>query len=140
MLLRDLLALYRVRERQAAGLPAASDLPNLTIRYRDYAVWEQETLTPQRLDAQLRFWRQYLAGFETLRLPADFQRPELLDYRGANHRFQIGSQVSSELRQLARELHVSLFSVLVERVLPHAALLLLPGRHRHRHARRQSEP
>lgn len=96
VLLRDLSALLE-------GRP----LPTLPISYRDYAAWERTHLDEAD---HLRFWRAHLFGAVTLRLPIDFRRPELPDYRGANHRFQIDARA---VRKFASGLRVSVSSVLL---------------------------
>ena len=60
-----------------------------------------------------KFWQRYLAGFETVQLPTVYARRAVPDHRGANSRFQIDARTTADLRRLARELRVSLFSVLL---------------------------
>ncbi|MFC4125877.1 non-ribosomal peptide synthase/polyketide synthase [Nocardia rhizosphaerae] len=119
----DLMTAYAAR--RAGSVPAWAPLP---IQYADYTLWQHEMLgtatDPTSTAAgQLAFWRRELAGLgEQLELPADRPRPEESSFRGGVHRFQIDSDLHSELRELARKHEATLFSTL------HAALAVLLAR------------
>ncbi|WP_446225543.1 non-ribosomal peptide synthase/polyketide synthase [Nocardia sp. IBHARD005] len=119
----DLMAAYAAR--RAGTTPTWAPLP---IQYADYALWQHENLgdaaDPESLaHTQLAFWRRGLAGLpEQLDLPTDRPRPVESTYRGAVHRFQIDSDLHSELRELARKHEATLFSTV------HAALAVLLAR------------
>ncbi|MFD4355049.1 non-ribosomal peptide synthase/polyketide synthase [Nocardia sp. NPDC058518] len=119
----DLMAAYAARREGAT--PTWAPLP---IQYADYALWQHENLgdatDPESLaHTQLAFWRRGLAGLpEQLDLPTDRPRPVESTYRGAVHRFQIDSDLHSELRELARKHEATLFSTV------HAALAVLLAR------------
>src|SRR6185437_5311362 len=91
VLLRELAALYRQR---ASGEP--SGLAQLPVQFADYAIWERARLTDAppngtgpdnartdggqpapahpngaRADEAVRYWREVMDGFETVRFPAD---------------------------------------------------------------------
>ncbi|MEV0331556.1 non-ribosomal peptide synthase/polyketide synthase [Nocardia sp. NPDC050717] len=119
----DLMTAYAARRDGAA--PAWRPLP---VQYADYTLWQDEILgaaaDPASLaHAQLAFWRRELAGLpEQLELPTDRPRPDESSFRGAVHRFQIDSDLHSELRELARKHEATLFSTV------HAALAVLLSR------------
>ncbi|MFE6919900.1 non-ribosomal peptide synthase/polyketide synthase [Nocardia sp. NPDC057663] len=119
----DLMTAYAARRDGTA--PAWSPLP---IQYADYALWQDENLgeatDPTSLaHTQLAFWRRGLAGLpEQLELPTDRPRPAESSFRGGVHRFQIDSDLHSELRELARKHEATLFSTV------HAALAVLLSR------------
>ena len=50
-------------------------LPELPIQYADFSVWQREWLQGTILQKQLQYWKQSLAGIQTLELPTDRQRP-----------------------------------------------------------------
>ena len=54
---REFTTLY---EAFTAGLP--NPLPPLPIQYADFAQWQREWLQGERLDTQLAYWKQQLAG------------------------------------------------------------------------------
>ncbi|WP_436520727.1 amino acid adenylation domain-containing protein [Actinoplanes sp. HUAS TT8] len=59
------------------------ELPPIELRYADFAVWQQEELSLDRLGPELDYWRRQLAGLPTIELPADRPRPAERDGRGA---------------------------------------------------------
>jgi natural product biosynthesis luciferase-like monooxygenase protein/amino acid adenylation domain-containing protein/non-ribosomal peptide synthase protein (TIGR01720 family) len=106
---RDLQAYY---DYEGLNL-AASILPDLRIQYRDFAVWQREYLTDERLESQVAYWREKLRTYETLQLPTDKPRPSRVSYEGESVVFQIEKEASQGLRALAKALKVSLYSVLL---------------------------
>jgi non-ribosomal peptide synthetase component F len=70
LLVRDLDELYA-----AAVAGRAPRLPDLTLRYRDFAAWHRGWLQSPEVQAQADWWRSQLAGaVEPLELPADRRR------------------------------------------------------------------
>ena len=62
----------------------AAPLPELPVQYADYAVWQREWLSGERLDAELDYWRRQLADAPArLELPTDRPRPAVQTSRGA---------------------------------------------------------
>ncbi|WP_336084315.1 non-ribosomal peptide synthase/polyketide synthase [Nocardia sp. SSK8] len=119
----DLMTAYAAH--RAGTTPAWTPLP---IQYADYALWQDENLgdpadTTSLAHVQLAFWRRGLAGLpEQLDLPTDRPRPAESSFHGGVHRFQIDSDLHSELRELARKHEATLFSTV------HAALAVLLAR------------
>jgi amino acid adenylation domain-containing protein len=70
------------------------------LQYSDYAAWQRDWLRGDVLDAELAWWRQRLAGTETLRLPCDFPRPALQAYRGDRVGVRVSPETGRGLRQL----------------------------------------
>jgi amino acid adenylation domain-containing protein len=71
ILFAELAALYQAF---SAGRP--SPLPELAVQYEDFARWQREQLSGERLERHVRFWRELLAGGdEILDLPTDRPRP-----------------------------------------------------------------
>jgi non-ribosomal peptide synthase protein (TIGR01720 family) len=84
----------------ARGEP--SPLPELSVQYGDYAVWQRGWLRGEALEEQLNYWRQQLRGAATLRLPLDRRRPASQSYRGAAEEFQLGAEETRRLNELSR--------------------------------------
>jgi len=89
------------------------NLPELTIRYRDFAVWQRAYLSGKQLASELAYWKTKLSGFEVLDLPIEKCRSGEINYSGDNLYFLVDSEVSAKLRKLAREYQVSLYSLLL---------------------------
>lgn len=94
---------------RAYGHGAGSDAspPASSIRYSDYALWEQRHLgdpkTPASLHArQLRFWETQLADLPAeIPLPFDRPRPTTPSFSGSQVREWLGEGLSAALRRIA---------------------------------------
>ena len=102
---RELSALYRAF---ATGAP--SPLPELPVRYADYARWQRRWLQGEVLEAQLRYWQRRLAGIPPLLpLPTDRPRAPVQCFRGRALPLAIESRLSADLKILSRRASASLF-------------------------------
>ncbi|MFI2612139.1 amino acid adenylation domain-containing protein [Kitasatospora sp. NPDC018619] len=88
-------------------------LPPLPTRYRDYAAWQREQLTDDRLESELTYWKGVLADVEPLELPTDRPRPAVRTTNGALARFRVPAEVGRALSDLGQRHDGTLFSVLV---------------------------
>jgi amino acid adenylation domain-containing protein len=78
-------------------------LPELSIQYGDYAVWQQDWLRKEDLSADLAYWRGHLAGAPAvLDLPTDRPRPAVQGFRGASHPFELPEPVLGALGALGK--------------------------------------
>src|SRR5262245_18055754 len=98
VLARELGALY---EALAGGREAR--LAPLPVQYADFAVWQREWLSGQRLAEQVAYWREALAGLPALELPLDRPRPAVQAHRGAGFGFEVPAAVAEGLGRVARE-------------------------------------
>src|SRR5262249_22767507 len=98
VLARDLRAAY---ESYAAG--RRPTLPKLPVQYSDFAVWQREQLSGDRLQARLRYWRDTLDGLPELALPLDFPRPAVQAHRGAGLEFALPTGLVEALTRCGRE-------------------------------------
>ncbi len=108
ILLRELGAVYR-----ACLEGHGDDLPDLPVRYADFAAWQRSWLQGENLEAQLGYWRRQLAGAPTLKLPTDRPRSSASSFLGAVHNFRLSAELTSTIRQLARQEGVTLFMTLL---------------------------
>ncbi|MCP9268403.1 amino acid adenylation domain-containing protein, partial [Xenorhabdus sp. XENO-1] len=90
-----------------------SQLPPLEITYGDYARWQRDYLQGEVRERQLAYWQQTLAGYEPLSLPTDRSRPGQVDYQGRDFNFALGSELSHQLRALAKTQETTLYTVLL---------------------------
>ena len=96
----------------AEGKP--SPLPELSIQYADFAVWQREWLQGDRLNAQLNYWQQQLgSNLPVLNLPTDYFRPTKLTYQGAAHSFILSESLTKALKALSQQEGVTLFMTLL---------------------------
>jgi amino acid adenylation domain-containing protein len=91
-----------------------SPLPELPVRYADYAAWQREWLDGAVLERQLAWWRDQLAGAPAvLELPADRPRPALQSFRGARVPIELSPEESDALHAFARAEGATVFMVLL---------------------------
>lgn len=88
-------------------------LPPLEISYMDYAFWQKQRIQGEKREELLSFWKQHLAGFETLNLPVSYKRPAQYDYSGRNHQFRLKTILSDKVRQLARQEETTVYTILL---------------------------
>jgi hypothetical protein len=109
VLVREVAALY-----QAYLEGRESPLPELPVQYADYAQWQREWLSGERLERQLSYWREQLSGAPPLlELPVDRARGAVLSYRGGTQRLELGAEVTAGLKALGRSSGATLFMVLL---------------------------
>jgi hypothetical protein len=108
VIVRELTALY---EAYRKGHP--SPLPELTIQYADYAVWQRQWLQGVVLETQLAYWKSRLSKLTALELPTDRPRPAVRTNHGATQRFVLPMEISNSLYELSRQQGVTLFMVLL---------------------------
>ncbi|MBW8875033.1 MAG: non-ribosomal peptide synthase/polyketide synthase [Acidobacteria bacterium] len=102
--LGTLYAAYRAGER-----PPLPPLPELALQYRDFAVWQRQSLAGPALAAEVDFWRPLASLPALLELPTDRQRPARRSGRGALLPFRVGRRLAAGLSELAREEGATLF-------------------------------
>ncbi|MEV0691702.1 non-ribosomal peptide synthase/polyketide synthase [Streptomyces sp. NPDC050388] len=88
---------------------AAKQLPPLPVSYADYAHWQRGSGT----DEHLAYWKEHLAGLETLDLPTDRPRPAVRTHDGATVRLALPRGVTRRLVQVGRDRQATLFATLV---------------------------
>ena len=91
------------------------ELAPLPIQYPDYSVWQRRWLEESGvLKQQLTYWQEKLAGVpETLDLAADYLRPSVQSFAGANHTFTIDVHLTEQFKRLGQQQGSTLFMVLL---------------------------
>ena len=108
VLLPELAALY---EAFVTGRP--SPLPEPTVQYADFALWQRGRLESQAPAESLAYWRQRLRGIPELALPLDHRRPAVQRFAGARHRLALSPALTTSVRALARRERTSVFMILL---------------------------
>ncbi|MBT7408150.1 MAG: amino acid adenylation domain-containing protein, partial [Methylococcales bacterium] len=86
-----------------------STLVDLPIQYADFAVWQKQWLSGDRLQSQTDYWRRHLANLSILNLPTDHPRPSVQSYAGKRHPLVIGNELIQPLTHLAEQQGATLF-------------------------------
>ncbi len=91
-----------------------SPLPRLQNQYRDYAIWQRQALTDERLAPLKGYWQQQLGtDLSGLELPTDRPRPSLQSYQGTSQTRIFPPTLSSQIKQLSEQAEVPLFVTLL---------------------------
>ncbi|MFL6964670.1 amino acid adenylation domain-containing protein [Pseudomonas alvandae] len=105
ILLPELSALYT-----AFSNHQASPLSPLAIQYPDYAAWQRQWLSGERLNEQATYWKQALADAPTLLdLPTDRRRPEQQSLVGASVPIKLSAELTTALKRFSQQQGVTLF-------------------------------
>ncbi|MBB4367216.1 amino acid adenylation domain-containing protein, partial [Bradyrhizobium sp. CIR18] len=104
VLLRELSQFYRAFE---AGQD--DPLPPLAIQYPDYAAWQRQWLSGERLQKQAQYWRSALAGTTRLVLPTDHARPAQQSFVAATVPIIVDADLTRELKRLSLQHGTTLF-------------------------------
>ena len=106
--LDELAALYAAFLR---GAP--SPLPPLPVQYADFAHWQRRYLQGEVLAEQLAYWRDQLAEAPAgIELATDRPRSAVHTSRAGESAFELGAELTGQLRALARGERATLFMVL----------------------------
>ncbi|MEM9290672.1 MAG: amino acid adenylation domain-containing protein [Acidobacteriota bacterium] len=104
--------LARLYDAFIAGQP--SPLPQLAVQYPDYALWQREHLTGERMEAQTTHWLRQLKGAKTvLELPTDHPRPPQQTFRGARVPLLVPKDLGDRLQALGQQHDASIYMVLL---------------------------
>lgn len=94
------------------GHPSPLDEP--VLQYGDYAAWQHEQAATMRLDDQLDYWRNALAGpLPRLELAGDRPRPGMPTHAGSMERFELSAALGDRLKAFARAENTTLYIVLL---------------------------
>ena len=97
ILSRDLTALYNAHRKSQPP-----QLQPLKVHYQDYAAWQRQRLSGDRLQRLHDYWIHELTGLEPLEVPTDHPRPATPSYRGESISFQIEPALLVPLEELCR--------------------------------------
>ncbi|GAA3723956.1 condensation domain-containing protein [Streptomyces tremellae] len=91
---------------------APSPVPQPTLQYGDFAIWERDTLLPAALRTDAPFWRENLRDAPAaLDLRLDRPRPPVKGTKGRRRAFSFPAAVASALAGFAREQRTTPYAV-----------------------------
>ncbi|HET9225446.1 MAG TPA: amino acid adenylation domain-containing protein, partial [Thermoanaerobaculia bacterium] len=100
--------------RELGALYRGEALPELSVQYADFAVWQREWLRGELLEERLAWWKYHLGGApQVVELPLDHPRPAVQSYRGSRRYLQLGNELVERLEAASRRLGVTPFMVLL---------------------------
>ncbi|MGO4773884.1 amino acid adenylation domain-containing protein, partial [Flavobacterium sp. W22_SRS_FK3] len=108
ILMNEFMELYSALQ---SGRPVV--LPELSLQYTDYAIWQRQYLESAVLEDQLSYWESKLQGVSTLSLPTDYNRPVEKSNDGDSVSLELGKELSDSLNSICKEEGVTLFMLLL---------------------------
>jgi len=88
--------------KEWTALYNSKEVPDLSIQYGDYALWQRKRLQRPETQTQLEFWKQSLAGApDLLEMPWDHPRPTLFTGKGSTETVHLPAGLSRSLKELA---------------------------------------
>jgi len=107
-LLQELATLYK-----AILLGDRSSLPEPTIQYADFAVWQRQWFSDAIFEPQIVYWKQQLGGSPSqLKLPI-YQSRQFATLEAGCEKFEFSTTLSDKLRALCRQQGVTSFMAFV---------------------------
>jgi amino acid adenylation domain-containing protein len=106
--LREMKAYYIATQE---GKP--SPLQELPIQYADYAIWQRNNLSGERLEEKISYWINKIKDYPTvLNLPTDHPRPSVQSFNGDAIRLNLNRSLYHSLREFSRNNKVTLFNTM----------------------------
>jgi amino acid adenylation domain-containing protein len=91
-----------------------SPLPDLSIQYADFSIWQRQWLQGEVLQSQLDYWLHQLGGeLPILQLPTDYPRPPIQTYQGSSQSLELPLDLAESLKNLSQQEGVTLFMTLL---------------------------
>ncbi|MFB2973201.1 amino acid adenylation domain-containing protein [Aerosakkonema sp. BLCC-F183] len=97
---------------EAFSLRKPSPLPELSIQYADFAIWQRQWL-PEHWQTQINYWKQQLNHLPVLQLPTDKLRPSIPILRGERKTLILSKALSNALKSLSAKEGATLFMMLL---------------------------
>ncbi|WP_144219864.1 non-ribosomal peptide synthetase [Flavobacterium anhuiense] len=108
ILVNEFMELYSAFE---SGREAV--LPELSLQYSDYALWQRRYLEGSVLESQLSYWEEKLQEVATLSLPTDYVRPSVQSTSGSSVSALLDKELSESLNGLCHKQGVTLFMLML---------------------------
>ncbi|RUT68627.1 amino acid adenylation domain-containing protein [Flavobacterium cupreum] len=102
----------QIYKSKLTGIP--SQMPKLTIQYKDYAVWQNTLHETGNFDNSRKYWiNKFSDKIARLKLPIDLSAEETETYEGTNANFEFSNKISNQLLEFAKQNNVSLYMILI---------------------------
>lgn len=108
VMMREMAVLYHAF---STGRP--SPLPELSIQYADYAIWQREALSGDLLSGQIAYWRERLSGLPKEGLPTDRPRAAVPKFSGAVAFVDLPPELGAALDEIGRRADATPFMTLL---------------------------
>ena len=104
----------RIFVQDFKGLYLRSEIPPLRLQYRDFSQWQNELLKTPDITKQEQYWlKEFSDEIPVLKLPTDYIRPISQCFIGDSMNFEIGTQETQALKELALREGATIFMILL---------------------------
>lgn len=91
-----------------------NNLPELTITYKDFAVWENNKLNSDEFNQDKEFWvNQFQDEIPLLNMPTNYTRPSVQSFEGDNVFSQIDCNLTLKLNEVSKQLGITPYMLLL---------------------------
>ncbi len=91
-----------------------SPLPDPTLQYADFTLWQESMMAEQVLQPFITYWKNRLRDLPDLPLPGKLENPSMpRSFRGARCTFDVSATLTQALKQLSRRADATLFMTLL---------------------------
>jgi amino acid adenylation domain-containing protein len=108
IIVKEILTLYNAYKNGDKN-----PLKPLRIHYKDFAVWQQEQLSEEKIKGYKEYWLEQLKYVVPLNLPIDYPRPLLKTYNGNKVEFVLNNSIGKALYEFSREQDASMFMTML---------------------------
>jgi amino acid adenylation domain-containing protein len=91
----------------------AAELPLPDVQYKDFSVWQRQSLAAGYQAYLLKYWQPQLDGWEVLNLPHDHQRTANVSRKGGKHVAWIEPNLAQSINTLSQQQSVTVFTQLL---------------------------
>ncbi|WP_066503439.1 amino acid adenylation domain-containing protein [Abyssisolibacter fermentans] len=89
-------------------------LEDINIQYKDYAVWQQESLLNEESKNQEQYWLDKFKGeIPVLDLMTDYPRPTVQSFEGDDMDFVIDSELTKALKKYSKDSQITMYMILL---------------------------
>ncbi|HTF09518.1 MAG TPA: condensation domain-containing protein [Asanoa sp.] len=108
ILVQEIVSLYAWHRHGRDARPARPE-----IQFGDFAAWQRQRCGPEQQAAEVRHWRQTLAGMPTsMELPTDREQPARPTYTGETYAVELPASLVAAVRAFSERENASLFPIL----------------------------
>lgn len=98
ILVKELASIY------SSGITGQKlQLEDLPIQYVDYAIWQKELMSSNRLQDKLDYWLGKLDGTKKLDFPTDYPKLVIDDFSGTSMKFSAPKAISDSISNFSKE-------------------------------------
>jgi amino acid adenylation domain-containing protein len=105
---------HQVLRKDFEALLTGKALEPLTLQYKDFSCWLNDSIRSGRMEKHEKYWLQQLGGeLPVMELPTDFARPAARRIEGKRFIINLGVSLTEKLYQKARRTETTLYMVLL---------------------------